>query len=154
MDILQQEGGVVIKHHAPAEAHGSILEYELPQEGGRRPDIIFLQDAAVLVIEFKNKERIHLGDIDQVAAYARDLREYHSECQNVPVIPILLYIGKPTDIVAEGVILTTPSQFAALVVRLAKEYTATPPKIGLDGWLAKRLLRALAGHCAGCASSI
>jgi len=135
LDILQQEGGVVIKHHASAEAHGSILEYELPREGGRRPDIIFLQDAAVLVIEFKNKERIHLGDIDQVAAYARDLREYHSECQNVPVIPILLYLGKPVDLVTEGVILTTPSQFAALVLRLAKEYTATPPKIGLDGWL-------------------
>lgn len=138
IDILQQEGRVVINDHAPAKDHGSILEYELPREGGRRPDIILLQDAAVLVIEFKNKTRVHLGDIDQVAAYARDLREYHSECHGLPVIPILLYLGKPTEIQSDGVILTTPGQFAALVVRLAKQYAANPPKLALSTWLQGR----------------
>ncbi len=138
IDILQEDGNVVIKDHPPAAHHGSILEYELPREGGRRPDVILLQDAAVLVVEFKNKQRVHLGDIDQVAAYARDLREYHSECHGIPVIPILLYLGRPTRIETDGVILTTPGQFASLVLKLAKKYASNPPKLALEPWLKGR----------------
>jgi hypothetical protein len=138
VEILQREGRVVIDQHPAAEAHGSILEYELPREGGRRPDIILLQDSAILVIEFKNKTRVHLGDIDQVSAYARDLREYHSECHGLPVIPILLYLGKALEIETEGVILTTPDQFAALVLRLAKQHAVKPPRVALSSWLQGR----------------
>jgi len=138
LEILQQEGGMVIKEYPQAERHGSILEYELPREGGRRPDIILLQDAAILVIEFKNKTRVHLGDIDQVSAYARDLREYHSECHGLPVIPILLYLGNPVTMQVDGVILTTPGQFSELVLRLARQYTSKPPKLALDAWLQGR----------------
>lgn len=133
--IMQNEGRLVIEEHATAAHHGSILEYELPREGGRRPDIILLQDAAVLVVEYKNKSRVHLGDIDQVAAYARDLREYHSECHDVPVVPILLYNGKSNEIKTEGVIVATTSCFNRVVARLAKKYQATPPKLSLNPWL-------------------
>jgi hypothetical protein len=138
IEILQGRGQFVLTEHPPAADHGAILEYELPREGGRRPDVIFLQDSAVLVIEFKNKTRVNLGDIDQVAAYARDLREYHSECQGIPVVPILLYLGPGTRLETSGVHITTPNDFGTLVLTLARQYACKPPKVVLDRWLKGR----------------
>ena len=66
-----------------------IFEYVLPYEGGRRPDVILLSKELVIVLEFKMKNRIKEEDIDQVSAYARDLREYHYETRDKKVIPIL-----------------------------------------------------------------
>lgn len=110
----------------------------MPREGGRRPDVILLQDAAVLVVEFKNKERVHLGDIDQVAAYARDLREYHSACHGLPVIPILLHMGRGPRLETAGVTVTTPGDFATLVAGLARRHAHTPPKVFLADWIKGR----------------
>ncbi len=122
VEILQSDGRTVIAQDAATARHGTILEYLMPREGGRRPDVILLQDAAVLVVEFKNTDRVHVGDIDQVAAYARDLREYHSECHGLPVIPILLHLGKGPRLKTAGVTLTTPGDFASLVGELAKQH--------------------------------
>ncbi len=136
--ILQTDGQHVIARDSSTAEHGTILEYLMPREGGRRPDVILLQDAAVLVIEFKNKSRVHVGDIDQVAAYARDLREYHSACRDLPVIPILLYLGTGPRLETAGVIITTPGDLAALVGELARKHAHTPPKLGLADWLQGR----------------
>ncbi|WP_298523163.1 DNA/RNA helicase domain-containing protein [uncultured Methanobrevibacter sp.] len=70
-----------------------IFEYVLPYESGRRPDIILLSKEDVIVLEFKMKNKIKQEDIDQVAAYARDLREYHYESRDKNVIPILVLTG-------------------------------------------------------------
>jgi len=56
----------------------------------RRTDVIFLISGAVVVIELKGKERPSQADIDQSAAYGRDLRCYHRECANVPVYVVLM----------------------------------------------------------------
>ncbi len=74
---------------AVARTHSAILEYELPLES-RRPDVIFLIDGAVVVLELKGKERPTQADLDQVAAYARDLRCYHRECEDIPVHAVLV----------------------------------------------------------------
>lgn len=66
-----------------------ILEYTIPLES-RRIDALFLLNGVVLVIEFKGKLCPSQGDIDQAAAYARDLRAYHKECANVPVKCLLV----------------------------------------------------------------
>jgi hypothetical protein len=42
------------------------------------------------VIELKGKEAPSQADIDQAAAYARDLRCYHRECSNRNVVPVLV----------------------------------------------------------------
>lgn len=138
LEILQTDGREVIERVPESTAHGSILEYLLPREGGRRPDVILLQDAAVLVIEFKNKVKVNVGDIDQVAAYARDLREYHSGCHGLPVIPILLYVGSGPRVETAGVTLTTSGDFATLVAELARKHAHTPPKLELSTWLEGR----------------
>ena len=72
-----------------------IFEYVLPYEGGRRPDVILLSKELVIVLEFKMKNRIKEEDIDQVSAYARDLREYHYETRDKKVIPILVLTIDP-----------------------------------------------------------
>lgn len=67
-----------------------ILEYELPLEGGRRPDVIILGPGKIFVLEFKQDPRLSRSALDQVAAYARDLSEYHSKSHGIPVLPYLV----------------------------------------------------------------
>lgn len=67
-----------------------IFEYVLPYESGRRPDIILLSNEQVVILEFKMKNQIKNEDIDQVKAYARDIREYHYESRDKEVIPFLV----------------------------------------------------------------
>lgn len=67
-----------------------VLEYELPLEGGRRPDVIILGPNKVFVLEFKQDPVLQRSSLDQVAAYARDLAEYHSKTHGVQVIPFLI----------------------------------------------------------------
>lgn len=67
-----------------------ILEYILPREEGRRPDVIILTRTKVLVLEFKQYTEEHHSQIDQVVGYTRDLREYHSYCFDKAVVPFLI----------------------------------------------------------------
>lgn len=86
---LQREVGEVLRDEPSSTVSGAILEYELPMEL-RRPDVIFLVGRAVVVIELKGKLLPSQADLDQAAAYARDLRCYHRECADREVIPILV----------------------------------------------------------------
>jgi hypothetical protein len=67
-----------------------ILEFELPLEGGRRPDVVVLGPEKIFVLEFKQDPVLQRSSLDQVAAYARDLAEYHSESHGLQVVPILV----------------------------------------------------------------
>lgn len=69
------------------------FEYELPREGGRRPDACIVTADEVLVVEVKATARPPPEGIDQCRAYVRDLREYHAECHNRPVSGALLVTG-------------------------------------------------------------
>ena len=72
------------------ENNGTVLEYALPMEQGRRPDVIVLDNGLVVVLEFKGYGSVKKEDIDQVSSYARDLRHYHSMCKDRDVIPVLV----------------------------------------------------------------
>ena len=69
---------------------GIIFEYALPYESGRRPDVLLVTKEHVVILEFKMKNRILEADVDQVAAYARDIREYHFESREKSVVPVLV----------------------------------------------------------------
>jgi hypothetical protein len=69
---------------------GIVFEYELPLEGGRRPDVIITAPNKILVLEFKQDPQIGRAQLDQVYAYARDLAEYHSKSHTLEVVPILV----------------------------------------------------------------
>lgn len=86
---LQTEVEEVLRSSELARNYSAILEYELPLES-RRPDAILLVGGGLLVIELKGKLEPSQADIDQAAAYARDLRCYHRDCEDRPVVPVLV----------------------------------------------------------------
>lgn len=67
-----------------------VFEYALPYEAGRRPDVLLISNEYVLILEFKKKEKVLRADLDQVAAYCRDIQEYHYESRNKRVLPYLV----------------------------------------------------------------
>src|SRR5215475_5458279 len=86
---LQIEVAEVLEAEQDAKAYTAILEYELPLES-RRPDLILLVRGAILVIELKGKQQPSQADVDQAAAYARDLRCYHRACAEWPVHAVVV----------------------------------------------------------------
>lgn len=87
--LLQRELGEVVGATPSAQGDGAVLEYELPLEL-RRPDVVLLLAGPIVVLELKGKERPDRADLDQVAAYARDLRSYHRACHGRDVVPVLV----------------------------------------------------------------
>jgi hypothetical protein len=81
--------GEIVAADKNADTYTAILEYELPMES-RRPDVILLVRGPVVVLELKGKLSPSQADLDQAAAYARDLRCYHSECADREVLPIVV----------------------------------------------------------------
>lgn len=89
---------------------GLIFEYELPFEGGRRPDVVVLAGEAVIVLEFKEAIAPTRAHIDQLVAYARDLGDYQSACDGRRISPVLvLSRAGERDEAWEGVPIIGPS---------------------------------------------
>lgn len=92
----------VLKNELPAIAAARpefdiVFEYCLPYEAGRRPDVLLISQEQVIVLEFKQNFRVIHADLDQTAAYARDIHEYHYESRNSHVSAILV-LTRATDI--------------------------------------------------------
>ncbi|HDT12727.1 MAG TPA: DUF2075 domain-containing protein, partial [Candidatus Aminicenantes bacterium] len=104
---LQSEVGEILQTDRAAPDYSTILEYTLPMES-RRTDVIFLAKSSVVVLELKGKLRPSQADIDQAAAYVRDLRCYHRECENRPVLALCVpmkargYLGREHDVYILG----------------------------------------------------
>jgi Uncharacterized conserved protein (DUF2075) len=112
---------------------GVILEYELPLEGGRRPDVILLGPENIFVLEFKQHSSIQRAFLDQVAAYARDLSEYHSKSHGIEVIPVLVPTSvKNQNDQIESVRIVSPELLAAFLSKYANDKEA----ISYEDWLA------------------
>jgi len=109
-----------------------VFEFELPLEGGRRPDVVVLAGEGVLVIEFKTHELPTVADVDQVLGYARDLHDYHAGCRDRRVVPMLLLQEAAPGFAREyhGAWLLSPE---ALPRYLHEE--AGEERIDLHGWL-------------------
>lgn len=89
--------------------------------------MILLVGEGVLVVELKGKVEPSQADIDQAAAYARDLRCYHRECWNRPVVAVLVPT-RATGYVREvaGVHVAGPDAVDALVGHLTRTGETTP----------------------------
>lgn len=104
----------------PASRFSAILEYELPLES-RRPDVVLLLAGGVAVIELKGKAVPSLADIDQAAAYARDLSCYHAECENLPVTPVLVPTRAYGDLGSRyGVRIVGPDYVDTVIAQLSR----------------------------------
>jgi hypothetical protein len=96
-----------------------IFEYELPLEGGRRPDVLVLSPDTLSVLEFKQDSVLTRAATEQVAAYARDLSEYHSESHELNVRSLIV----PTKasnlrMISENIVAISPDLLASELDRL------------------------------------
>jgi hypothetical protein len=119
----------------------AILEYELPLES-RRPDVVLLVRGAIVVLELKGKESPSQADLDQAAAYARDLRCYHRACDGKPVHAVVV----PTRSsgrrgVRDGVHVVGPDGLDSLVQDLQPAWEA--PTLSAEEFLAEDAYRPL-----------
>ena len=94
-----------------------IFEYLLPREGGRRPDVLLLSGEHLFVLEYKMKENPTQVDLDQVSAYARDLKNYHSVSHDLTVVPALV-LTKAIDkkYQQDNVYICSPDKFEELII--------------------------------------
>lgn len=88
--VLTEAFKAVITTRAEVGQWSVIFEFLLPRERGRRPDVVILAGDAVLVLEFKGYSVPLRAHVDQVAAYARDLRHYHAGSHGKSVVPALV----------------------------------------------------------------
>lgn len=131
---FQSAVGEAIDRDPGAADFTTIWEYELPLEY-RRSDVILLIGGAIAVLELKGKSAAAQADIDQVAAYARDLRAYHVECETRPVLPILVLMRARGDLGERaGVRIVGPDLVDALVATGGD--IATEGAVGIDRFLA------------------
>ena len=132
---IQVEVGEVVEIDELAEQYTAILEYELPLES-RRPDVVLLVNGAVVVLELKGKTEPEQADLDQAAAYARDLRCYHRHCADREVHAVLVptrahgYVG-----VRDGVHIAGPDALHELIQKLQRPWEHGP--LTADEFLAK-----------------
>jgi hypothetical protein len=130
---LQREVGESLDAHESAARYSAILEYELPLEF-RRPDVLLLVGSAVIVLELKGKEVPSQADLDQTAAYARDLRAYHRDCDGRPVYAVVVptrakgYAGE-----RGGVHIAGPDAIDALIANFAD--ARDRPPLSADAFL-------------------
>lgn len=110
---------------------GVVLEYELPLEGGRRPDVILTAPNRILVLEFKQDPNVNRAHLDQTYGYARDLSEYHSKTHGIDVVPILVptRLEKVID-EQDGVKIVSPDRLSAVL----SEFDGEKP-ISYSDWL-------------------
>ncbi len=123
---IQVEVGEVVEIDDLAAQYTAILEYELPLES-RRPDVVLLVSGAVVVLELKGKAEPEQADLDQAAAYARDLRCYHKHCADREVHAVLVptrargYAG-----VRDGVHIAGPDALHGLIQKLQRPWDQGP----------------------------
>ncbi len=127
--MLQREAKEVLNQRTKAAQYSAVLEYQLPYEG-RRPDVVVLAEGAVVVLELKGKMAPSQADVDQVAAYARDLRAYHRECHNRPVFPVLVPTqSKGVVSQKDEVFVSSPDKLDALVSGFAETAAGQGPAL-------------------------
>ncbi|MCC6898011.1 MAG: DUF2075 domain-containing protein [Polyangiaceae bacterium] len=113
-----------------ARQWGVAFEYELPLEGGRRPDVVVLAGRSVVVLEFKQSAVARQSAMDQVEAYARDLSEYHAATHGIRAVPVVVITGRDVGHGDDDVSVVAPDELASLLQRHAK-----PGSFDLHEWL-------------------
>ena len=122
MKTINEGAGIIVDD-------GTLLEYILPMEGGRRPDVLVLENGVVVVLEFKGKERWNISDVDQAIGYKRDLENYHSICQDGqhPVYAILVMTRRIEPYIEkDGVFICGPDELSELLASLTQESKYPP----------------------------
>lgn len=131
---LQRVAGARAAARVSSDAESSILEYVLMLDE-RRADAVLLLAGPVVVVEAKGKVQPSQCDVDQVAAYARDLTAYHRRCDGRAVEAVLMPTGMvgPPRRTQDGVWVAGPDA----IVELLQGICAPPERapLALDEFL-------------------
>jgi len=123
---LQREASELLHVHESARRYTAILEFELPRDL-RRPDLIVLEQGVVIVLELKGRPSATRAGLDQVIAYARDLRAYHAACHERPVVPVLVISGASDNPeLVEDAWVVGPNGVDRLLLRFAQQFVVSP----------------------------
>jgi hypothetical protein len=132
---IQEQAGKVMEERSDAGEYAAVLEYRLPMES-RRPDVVFLFNGRVLVMEWKGRPMLDWSDIDQAHHYLTSLRNFHRECHDRPVDAVIV-LGSASFAASRdysGVHVSGVSDLHRLVCRLASTPGRSP--LMLDRFLA------------------
>lgn len=121
------------------------MEFLIPRMG-RRADLIVLNAGIVFVVEYKlGARQFDRSSLDQVYGYGLDLKHFHEESHNKPIVPILLAThaeAAPLEIpdwdhdrLAKPLKSST-DDLAALIGQLSHQHADT--EIETSDWLAGR----------------
>lgn len=115
-----------------APGWGVVFEYELPMEGGRRPDVVVLAGRTLAVLEFKSAALPTQADLDQARGYVRDLSDYHAGSHDLVPAAILVAMGAAPGFAheIEGVVVASPEAIDRYLFAVH-----TPGTVDLDTWL-------------------
>ena len=75
IEILREALRTCVNDDGAAALWSIILEFELPLEGGRRPDAVILTGGSIAVLEFKQAAIPSRAAVDQTESYARDISD-------------------------------------------------------------------------------
>ena len=132
-DVLMEQLPAIDKTHPNFDI---VFEYCLPYESGRRPDVLLISKEQVIVLEFKQNFRVIHADIDQTAAYARDIYEYHFESRDRKVSSILVLThadAREADVdITTGVIIAPKDTLADAISGVLVEQNT---RDDIDKWL-------------------
>ena len=128
-----------VLREALAEAKEStdwlVFEYCLPQEGGRRPDVLLINSESVVILEFKRKGMPALAqDVDQTAAYLIDLKECHGMSHDLVVESYLVLTKEPSNI-KEKILYKEVTVVSRSMLRNVLKDRASAPEIDILSWL-------------------
>jgi hypothetical protein len=113
-----------------AQQWSIVFEYELPLEGGRRPDVVVIHGGSLTVLEFKGAATATQAAVDQVAAYGRDLAEYHAASHGREVNAFVVPTRADHRATELGSAVVRPDELAATLLGSER-----PGAIDLDAWL-------------------
>ena len=135
-DVLMEQLPGMVKTHPNFDI---VFEYCLPYESGRRPDVLLVSREQVIILEFKQKFRVIHADLDQTAAYARDIREYHYESRNSKVSALLVLTQAGDSVsdvdVASGVIITPGEKLHSALLGVLEDQVT---KADMNQWLSSK----------------
>lgn len=135
IEVLKIELSSLALRNGAVKDWSIIFEYELPRERGRRPDVVILFDDSIIVFEFKDFKAPLQAHIDQLSAYERDLKHYHSGSHNRHIIPILVTtLGTGVLHQHEDIWIATPDKLNDLLGQLLIDFPQDTSINALD-WI-------------------
>lgn len=144
IQALQPEIRKAMEREPKARAYSAVLEYRLPREA-RRPDVVLLVTGSVVVLELKGRHQALQSHIDQALAYARDLANYHRDCEGREVHAVVVPTAAKGRQERRGEVhVTGPDGLADLIAELDRPELDPPEKpIAVERFLSPDAYRPL-----------